>query len=343
MKTILLGTANQHKIKELKTLLDVGDSVSFITPDDIDSTIPSPEETGKTLEQNALLKAKYYAQKTGYTTLSEDTGFFIKALQGWPGIYAARVADAQEDKINAVLKKLKGQSDRSAYFETVACLYDPNENTAVHTTGTIHGTISDTPFKMKNGFGYDPIFIPKSSSKTFAQMSKEQKNEYSHRSKAIYKMTHVIRKLYNTRQFIVPLSIIIKDNKILMARRYDPHHPATHNTWEFPGGGIEPGETPEETVVRETKEEVGFDVSIVKQIPYTHTFTRKTQSGFTYRLFILPYICEVIGGEASTDSPEVSEIRFFTLDDALKENLIGDNKTLLQNISSQLKPYLQKK
>ncbi|MCS6905802.1 MAG: RdgB/HAM1 family non-canonical purine NTP pyrophosphatase [Bacteroidia bacterium] len=187
---ILLGTYNSSKILELqKRLVTAGiNHIEFLTLHDFPQ-IPIAPEHGNTLEENALVKALYYFQKTQIPTLSDDTGLFIEALHGAPGIhsayYAGFPASAQKN-IQKVLKELEGISSRSAYFETAIAFVYPVEGQIQKRVykGRLQGMITQAPCGQY-GFGYDPIFQPINESRTLAEMSLQEKNLISHRSKAL--------------------------------------------------------------------------------------------------------------------------------------------------------------
>ena len=192
-KTILFATGNQNKVKEVNHLL--GDLFILKSLKDINYT-HEIEETGVTLEENAVIKAKVIYDLYNKPTLSEDTGLEISSLNNEPGVFSARYAGAQKDandNMNLVLSKLKDAKDRSARFRTVVAYID-NETTHLF-EGIINGSIA---FKKSgdSGFGYDPIFIPEGYSESFATLGANVKKEISHRSIAIKKWTDFMQKLY---------------------------------------------------------------------------------------------------------------------------------------------------
>ncbi len=341
MIKILIGTANKKKIVEIKELLDVP-SVEFVTLEDINFTLEPPEETGKNLYENARIKAIFYAEQTGLLTLSEDTGFFINSLDGWPGIYAARVADTQQQKIEMVLKKMQGITDRSAAFRTVAVLYNPKNKSEIVTQGEALGTITETYNDQGNTFGYDPIFFSTEANDTFANIPIKQKNACSHRAKAIVEMSYNIRKLHEPKQFVVPMGIVIKDGKVLMQKRNDPHNKNFHLKWEFPGGGIDAGEKIEEALIRETKEEAGYDVEIIKRSNYIHNVTNTTKSGFTYTLFLVPYLCKIISGDGTYQDKEVLDVQFFEPSELLAQDVMPENDIIISKLLPEINAIIQK-
>lgn len=178
---LLIATHNQHKKEEIQQILGKEYQVKSLTDYNILEEIV---EDGKTFEENALIKAKYCFEKTGIPSVGDDSGLVVEALGGKPGIYSARYAGDHnfEQNIAKVLEEMQGQTNRNAYFTTVLCYYD--QNGATYYKGEIHGTLLEEN-KGHKGFGYDPIFVPNGYDKTFAQMQPEEKNQISHRKKAI--------------------------------------------------------------------------------------------------------------------------------------------------------------
>ena len=187
---ILIATSNEGKLKEIKQILGDIVSIKFYTLSDVKSENFDVEENGSTFRENALIKAKAYAEKFGLTTLADDSGLEIDYLKGAPGVKSARYAGAgakDADLYNKVLKELKGVSpeDRAARFKCVVCLYDPKDLSCIFSEGTCEGMIATKP-SGNNGFGYDPIFIPNGfEPKTIAELESEIKNSISHRGKAL--------------------------------------------------------------------------------------------------------------------------------------------------------------
>jgi XTP/dITP diphosphohydrolase len=183
MKEIVFATNNPHKLKEARNVLEkFGISVISLEDVGIETSIP---EDFDTLEENALQKARFIYEKTGKNAMSDDTGLEVNALNGAPGVYSARYAgehcDASEN-IKKLLKEMKGISDRTARFRTIIALIW-NEKEYLF-EGVANGSITLEPTGEK-GFGYDPVFIPEGYSKTFAEMTMEEKNTISHRGKAL--------------------------------------------------------------------------------------------------------------------------------------------------------------
>lgn len=145
-------------------------------------------ETAVTIEGNALLKAKTIARKFDTNCFADDSGLLVDALNGAPGVYSARYAGEQKndrDNVNKLLSELKGLDNRKAQFKTVMALVLNGKDYLFE--GTVNGTIT-TELRGSNGFGYDPVFMPDGYSKTFAEMSLEEKNSISHRKIALKKL-----------------------------------------------------------------------------------------------------------------------------------------------------------
>jgi len=188
---ILIGTNNQGKLREITNLLPKKVKV-FSTKD---FNLKSPNETGKTFKSNALIKAKYFSKKTNLICLSDDSGLEIDVLKKKPGIYSARWGGKKSD-FNKAMQRVYKELDKkdkewrtkkvSARFICALVIYWPNRK-KIYSLGKVSGKISKTK-KGKNGFGYDPIFIPNGHKKTFAEMSKSYKYKIDHRAKAFKKI-----------------------------------------------------------------------------------------------------------------------------------------------------------
>ena len=141
-------------------------------------------ETQDTIEGNSLQKAETLGKALGIACFAEDTGMEVDALNGEPGVYSARYAGenaSYEDNVQKVLSRLEGEKNRRARFKTVITYY--NAGNFVQFEGITEGTILEQP-RGENGFGYDPIFIPDGADKTYAEMTLDEKNSYSHRKKS---------------------------------------------------------------------------------------------------------------------------------------------------------------
>ena len=190
IKEIIIGTNNQGKYKEICDLLPV--NIKKYSPKELN--ILSPEETGKNFKENSFLKASYFSKKTNQICLSDDSGLEIDLLKGKPGIYSSRWAGEKNDfdlAIEKVFSEMRNitknwKNQNKARFICNMTLYWP-DGQSFSSEGYIEGKISDIK-KGKNGFGYDPIFIPNGYKKTFAEMVPKLKMSIDHRFNAFFKL-----------------------------------------------------------------------------------------------------------------------------------------------------------
>ncbi|GAB3724713.1 non-canonical purine NTP diphosphatase [Flavobacterium koreense] len=179
---LVFASNNKNKIKEIQLL--VPNSIQILSLDEIGCTEEIPE-TADTIEGNAILKANYVTEKYGYDCFADDSGLEVDALNGEPGVFSARYAGEpknDDNNMNKLLSNLKDKTNRKANFKTVICL---NYKGKQHLfTGIINGKIIDEKIG-DNGFGYDPIFVANDYSKTFAELSIEEKSNISHRGIAV--------------------------------------------------------------------------------------------------------------------------------------------------------------
>ncbi|HQV50672.1 MAG: RdgB/HAM1 family non-canonical purine NTP pyrophosphatase [Flavobacteriales bacterium] len=189
MTELLICTGNPGKVVELKDLLPASFKLLMLTDVGLPTDLP---ETGRTLEENALQKARFAFERTGLTCVADDTGLEVSALNGAPGVYSARYAgDAKDPKANMtkLLLELRGKSDRTARFRTVMALVSKEgEHEFI---GEVKGRITEAP-RGSLGFGYDPIFLPEMSDLTFAELESKQKNAISHRGNAVWKLVRFL-------------------------------------------------------------------------------------------------------------------------------------------------------
>jgi len=187
IKEILIGTNNVGKLKEIKDLLPKSTKI-FSTKD---FNLNSPKENGKSFLKNSLIKAKFFSEKTNMICLADDSGLEIDILNGKPGIFSARWAGTNNNFNKAISKVFQAlyKKDKNwklkkikARFVCVLTIYWPNGN-KINSVGKVEGLISAKK-KGKNGFGYDPIFIPSKNRITFAQMRPNKKYKIDHRFKA---------------------------------------------------------------------------------------------------------------------------------------------------------------
>ncbi len=182
---LVFATNNNHKLTEIREA--VGSSFNILSLADIKCFEEIPE-TGDTLEANALQKARYIFDKYGLSCFADDTGLEIDSLNGEPGVYSARYAGLQkdaEDNMKKVLSNLEGKNDRTASFRTVIALIIDEKEWFFE--GAVNGTILNER-QGEEGFGYDPIFMPKGFNQSFAEMPLSEKNEISHRARAVKKL-----------------------------------------------------------------------------------------------------------------------------------------------------------
>jgi XTP/dITP diphosphohydrolase len=182
---LIFATNNQHKVEEIRHV--IGERFELLTLKEagIDIDIPEPHDT---IEANATEKSRTIYQMTGTNCFSEDTGLEVKALNGEPGVKSARYAGdgrSNEKNTDKLLANLEGKTDRSARFKTVISLVIDGEETLFE--GICNGRISDQR-RGTQGFGYDPVFLPDGSDKTFGEMDLAEKDQFSHRAKATQKL-----------------------------------------------------------------------------------------------------------------------------------------------------------
>ncbi len=179
---ILLCTGNAGKVDELGAMLPERFEVVSLADAGLPSELP---ETGETLAENALQKARYAHARTGLPCLADDTGLEVDALGGAPGVRSARYAGEARDPVanmRRLLMELDGATERQARFRTVLAFVSADEERTFE--GIVEGVITGAP-QGKGGFGYDPVFKPLGSTRTFAEMSPEEKNAMSHRGRAM--------------------------------------------------------------------------------------------------------------------------------------------------------------
>lgn len=189
---LCFATQNKGKLKEISLLLKEKYILTGLEEIGCKEELP---ETQNTLEGNSLQKAQYVWDKFKINCFADDTGLEIEALHGEPGVYSARYAGpgcTPADNIKLVLAKLSGQSNRKARFRTVITLI--LDGKIQYFEGVVQGKLTET-LQGAEGFGYDPIFIPEGESRTFAQMTVEEKNALSHRAKAVRKLVDYLNQL----------------------------------------------------------------------------------------------------------------------------------------------------
>ena len=192
MHKLIFATNNRNKVAEIQSLVGNDFEIIPLKEAGIDIDIPEPHDQ---LEANAAEKARVIFSMTNQNCFSEDTGLEIAALKGEPGVKSARYAGEDRDfqaNIDLVLSKMAGMEDRTAQFRTVICLIW--EQKEYYFEGICKGKIL-TAMQGKKGFGYDPIFVPDDATKSFASMTMEEKNKYSHRQKAVTQLFNFLGKI----------------------------------------------------------------------------------------------------------------------------------------------------
>jgi len=192
MKKLIFATNNTNKVLEVKSILKGQFEIVSLQEAGINIEIPEPFNT---LEDNAREKARVIYNLTKENCFAEDTGLEVDALHGAPGVKSARYAGDHrsfENNIDKLLSNLKNTENRDAQFRTVICLI-LNEEQHIF-DGICKGTII-AERRGNSGFGYDPVFIPEGSDKTFSEMTMDEKNIFSHRNKAIITLTHFLKTL----------------------------------------------------------------------------------------------------------------------------------------------------
>ncbi len=194
MATLVFATNNVNKVKEVKSLLTDNFNIKTLSEAGINIDIPEPYDT---LEENAAEKAQVIYRLTGHDCFAEDTGLEVNILNGEPGVKSARYAGEErsfENNINKLLTKMENEKDRTASFKSIICLII--NGSQILFEGICKGTIiADRRGRM--GFGYDPVFVPDGAEKTFAEMALWEKNNFSHRKKAVEKLIDYLKSLDN--------------------------------------------------------------------------------------------------------------------------------------------------
>jgi len=191
MNQLIFATNNQHKVEEMNMALKGKFSIKSLKEAGIDIDIPEPFNT---LEENAITKARTIYQLTQSDCFSEDTGLEVEALNGEPGVKSARYAGEKaefSDNIDKLLMNMQNKQNRAAQFKTIITLIIAGKEYMFE--GICKGSILTERHGGK-GFGYDPVFVPEGSNKSFAEMTMEEKNIYSHRRKAADKLVEFLSK-----------------------------------------------------------------------------------------------------------------------------------------------------
>lgn len=188
---VYFATHNQNKLKEIQQLLPPEIELLGLGELSLHEEIP---ETADTIEENSRMKTRYVHDKHHVACFGDDTGLEVDMLGGEPGVYSARYAGAQKDShanMDLLLEKLAGETNRTARFKTVITYID-SSGREHQFTGTVEGEIT-LEKSGTGGFGYDPVFKPHGSERTFAEMSPEEKNSISHRARAFRQLVQFLR------------------------------------------------------------------------------------------------------------------------------------------------------
>ena len=192
---ILIGTNNAHKVQEIRDMLP---EYEIVRPKDIGLEL-DVEENGTSFEENAVIKAKAFAETSGMLTLADDSGLEVSCLDGAPGIYSARYcpkpgADDRDrrDYLLENIKKSGAERPWKARFVCEIAIVDPENHRTFLTTGTCEGEIIPEE-RGNSGFGYDPIFYYPAAGKTLAEMTEDEKNAVSHRGNAVKKAAQLLQ------------------------------------------------------------------------------------------------------------------------------------------------------
>ena len=189
---LVFATQNPHKLEEVRLLIP--DNIKLLSLSDIGCLEELPE-TADTLEDNAIMKARYVYQNYGYACFADDTGLIVDALNGAPGVYSARYAGAHksaDDNIDKLLENLGDNPNRDARFTTIIALQLSDKSEIFE--GTVEGSITMAR-RGEEGFGYDPVFQPEGYAQTFAELPIQIKNEISHRGRAFRKLSEFLSQI----------------------------------------------------------------------------------------------------------------------------------------------------
>ena len=159
-------------------------------------------------------------------------------------------------------------------------------------------------------------------------------------ARALTKIKYYLQAYYGPKQVVVPFALIIKDGKVLMTKRNDPTRPDYHEKWEFPGGKNDLDENTIECVIRETLEETGYKINVVKMLQHIEVDSQKYPT-FTYQVFLLPFVCVPIGQPGKLSDAESLDAGWYDLDDVLKENLVPTNARMYEKLLPELKQVVK--
>ncbi|MBP9820119.1 RdgB/HAM1 family non-canonical purine NTP pyrophosphatase [Candidatus Woesebacteria bacterium] len=194
---IVIATHNKHKLSEITPFFSAT-TWTPVTADELDILVPEVEETGKTFSENAELKARAFLEACNKPVVADDSGLEVTALNDEPGVHSNRWFSGNYQARNeALLDRLKGETNRTARFVTVTCLLFPAEQPQFF-RGEVNGTIALEPRGLE-GFGYDPLFIPDGYTQSFAELGDEIKSRLSHRARAFNQVVTALKDLSNAK------------------------------------------------------------------------------------------------------------------------------------------------
>ncbi len=190
---LIFATANQNKLNEIRAVMPHGFNILSLNDISVSEDIP---ETSNTIEGNAIQKARYIYERFDKNCFADDTGLEVESLNNEPGVMSARYAGGQknaDDNIELLLRNLEDTENRKAQFKTVIALFIAGKLQLFE--GVVNGLIIREK-RGRNGFGYDPVFLPDGSEKTFAEMTMDEKNSNNHRVIAVQKMVYFLKSLH---------------------------------------------------------------------------------------------------------------------------------------------------
>lgn len=195
-RQLLVGTNNPHKVREIAALLE-GVDIQVVGPRQL-GIADEPAEDGEAFADNALIKARFFAQRAARPCLADDSGLVVDALDGRPGVYSSRYAPTDEERIARLLSEMQDvpAGRRQARFVCAVALVDAQGNTLAAKTGTCEGVIALEP-RGQEGFGYDPVFFLPDADKTMAELSSDEKNARSHRGNALAAIRQHLLRLFS--------------------------------------------------------------------------------------------------------------------------------------------------
>ncbi len=193
---VLVASNNAGKLREFKKILNFK-NIEILCPEDIGIYL-DVEESGKSFEENAFIKAEAFCKASGMISIADDSGLCVEALNGEPGVqsarYTGRHSDSDDDRIEFLLCKLNGEKNRKAKFVSHVCAVFP-DGRRIDAEGELFGQIG---FEMRGsgGFGYDSVFLPQGGERTLAEMTLDEKNSISHRKRALDKLRNKLGDVY---------------------------------------------------------------------------------------------------------------------------------------------------